>query len=60
MLTKDELMKGVESVPDCAIRQEDWNQIFKLMDSDGSGFVDYTEFIASCMQSYVYLNESNL
>jgi len=30
------------------------------MDSDSSGFVDYTEFIASCMASYVYLNESNL
>lgn len=60
VLSKEELVEGVESVPECAIRPEDWDVIFKLMDTDNSGSIDYTEFIASCMQSYLYLNESNL
>jgi Ca2+-binding EF-hand superfamily protein len=30
------------------------------MDLNGNGFVDYTEFIAGCLESYVYLKENNL
>jgi calcium-dependent protein kinase len=30
------------------------------MDTNSSGSIDYTEFIAGCMQSYVYLKENNL
>ncbi len=37
VLTKEELMEGVFNIPNCGIREEDWDQIFKLMDSDGSG-----------------------
>ena len=32
----------------------------KAMDTNGNGMLDYTEFIAGCMQSYVYCKESNL
>lgn len=30
------------------------------MDTNNNGFIDYTEFIAACMQSYNYLNENHL
>jgi calcium-dependent protein kinase len=30
------------------------------MDTNNNGSIDYTEFIAGCMQSYVYLKENNL
>jgi Ca2+-binding EF-hand superfamily protein len=53
-------MDGVSVIPDCKIREEDWDLVIKLMDTNNNGFIDYTEFIAGCMQSYVYLNESNL
>lgn len=53
-------MDGVGEVPECKIRPEDWDTVFEVMDTNKSGFIDYSEFIAGCMQSYVYLNESNL
>lgn len=30
------------------------------MDSNKNGFIDYTEFIAACLQSYNYLKEHHL
>ena len=30
------------------------------MDSNGNGYIDYTEFVAGCLQSYNYLKESHL
>jgi calcium-dependent protein kinase len=34
--------------------------VIQVMDTNNNGSVDYTEFIAGCMQSYVYLKENNL
>jgi calcium-dependent protein kinase len=31
-----------------------------VLDSNKNGFIDYTEFIAACLQSYNYLKESHL
>lgn len=31
-----------------------------VLDSNNNGYIDYTEFIAACMQSYSYLNENQL
>ena len=31
-----------------------------VMDSNHNGYIDYTEFIAACLQSYNYLKESHL
>jgi calcium-dependent protein kinase len=39
---------------------EETDKLIKVMDTNMNGFVDYTEFIAACMQSYTYLNESHL
>lgn len=36
------------------------DQAMKVMDANNNGYIDYTEFIAACMQSYNYLNENHL
>lgn len=35
-------------------------KIMKSLDTDFSDYVDYTEFLAGCMKSKLYLNEENL
>lgn len=60
VLSKEELVEGVSAVPECNIAEEDWDLVIQLMDTNNNGSIDYTEFIAGCMQSYVYLKENNL
>lgn len=60
ILTVDELQEGVSQVPECSIKTDDWALVLELMDTNGNGKIDYTEFIAGCMHSYVYLKETNL
>mmetsp|Transcript_25620 Transcript_25620/g.28444 ORF Transcript_25620/g.28444 Transcript_25620/m.28444 type:complete len:166 (+) Transcript_25620:49-546(+) len=60
VLSKQELVEGVSVVPECNIKEEDWDLVIQLMDTNNNGSIDYTEFIAGCMQSYVYLKENNL
>lgn len=59
-LSLQELQNGASEVEKCQLRQEDLELALKLMDSNQNGVIDYTEFIAGCMQSYVYLKEKNL
>ncbi len=33
-------------------------QIVAQVDTNNNGFIDYTEFIASCMKAKIYLNET--
>ena len=40
--------------------EEDIDQLMSVMDSNRNGFIDYTEFIAGCLQSYNYLKENHL
>lgn len=47
-------------IPGCKINPEDWEGIIQAMDTNQNGTIDYTEFIAACMQSYVYLDETAL
>ena len=35
-------------------------EIFKSIDTDNSGCIEYTEFISACIQKNVYLNEEKL
>jgi calcium-dependent protein kinase len=60
VLSKKELVDGVSAVPECNIKEEDWDLVIQLMDTNNNGSIDYTEFIAGCMQSYIYLKENNL
>lgn len=38
----------------------DVDNLMNVMDSNHNGFIDYTEFIAGCLQSQTYLKENNL
>ena len=31
-----------------------------MLDTNNNGFIDYTEFLAGCMKSKIYLNEKHL
>ena len=38
----------------------DVDKLMLVMDSNKNGFIDYTEFIAGCLQSQTYLKENHL
>lgn len=57
-LTKEELKQGVKAVEKCGLSEEDFELAMKLMDTNGNGVIDYTEFIAACVGSYGYLKEN--
>jgi calcium-dependent protein kinase len=59
-LTIDELKAGVHLIKDCTLTEKDVDQAMAIMDSNKNGFIDYTEFIAACLQSYTYLKENHL
>lgn len=42
------------------LKDLDIENAMNIMDTNNSGFVDYTEFIAACLQSYNYLQEHHL
>lgn len=39
---------------------EEVMDIMNSVDTNGNGFIDYTEFIAGCMKSKIYLKEDHL
>ena len=59
-LTLDELREGLVEVPEIKLSQEDITQAMSVIDSNQNGLIDYTEFIAACLQSYNYLQENHL
>ena len=57
-LTMDELREGISQMdPKLA---DGIQEIFVNMDVDGSGSIDYTEFIAATMERNIYLQEEKL
>jgi len=58
-LALDEVKKGIEQLknPDFKV---DIDTLFKSMDTDHSGRIDYTEFLAACMDKSIYLREERL
>jgi calcium-dependent protein kinase len=59
-LTAQELKVGIQRIPGCQMTETDVDQLMSVMDSNRNGFIDYTEFIAGCLQSYNYLKENHL
>ena len=59
-LTEDELKEGIKSIKNCPLSAGDVDRILNVMDSNRNGVIDYTEFIAGCLQSYNYLKENHL
>jgi len=59
-LTPQELKAGISKIPGCTMTEDDVDKLIMVMDSNRNGFIDYTEFIAGCLQSYNYLKENHL
>lgn len=59
-LTTQELKTGIAKIQGCSMTEKDVEQIMRVMDSNRNGYIDYTEFIAGCLQSYNYLKENHL
>ena len=63
MISREDMMIGLEYLRkevNCNLTNADIDQIFQAMDFDNSGQVDYTEFIASCLDSTFKKNEKFL
>lgn len=59
-LTLTELKEGIRRIKGAVLTDPEIETAFKILDSNKNGFIDYTEFIAGCLQSYNYLNEKHL
>lgn len=59
-LTIEELAAGVKDIPGINLNVDDLVQAMEVIDSNQNGLIDYTEFIAACMNSYSYLKENHL
>ena len=53
-LTHQELLEGIQSVPEINLTLTDINEAMQVIDSNNNGVIDYTEFIAACMYSQDY------
>jgi len=57
-ITLDELKEGLSKLPD--IKANEIQQIMNSIDTDKSGKIDYTEFLAATMETNLYLKEEKL
>jgi calcium-dependent protein kinase len=57
-LTLEEVKEGISKVKNSS--DLDFENIFKSIDTDGSGAINYTEFLAATMDEKVYLKEERL
>ena len=56
----EELKNGLRELHCCHISDEELCELFKGIDVDKNGKIDYTEFIAATMQKKLYLKEERL
>lgn len=59
-LSHQELLNGIQSVPEIKLSITDIEQAMKVIDSNNNGMIDYTEFIAACMYSQDYSTEKQI
>ena len=59
-LTYEELKQGLQNIPEIRISEDELLDAMSVIDSNANGMIDYTEFIAACLQSYNYLQENHL
>ena len=60
MLTEEELELGFKYMEGISIERDEISWIMQAMDTNKNGSLDYTEFIAGCMNSYIYTKGNNL
>ena len=56
-LNLNEIKKGIEKL---GKKVDDINNIFKSLDTDDTGKIDYTEFLAACINQKSFLREERL
>jgi calcium-dependent protein kinase len=59
-LTLQELREGMKNVKGVKVTDEDVDLVMAAVDSNHNGAIDYSEFIAACLQSHNYLKENHL
>ena len=59
-LTIDELRDGLVEIPQIKLNENELIKAINAMDANQNGLVDYSEFIAACLQSHNYLQETHL
>ena len=59
-LTYEELSTGLKEIPEISLTDVEIMDAMNVIDSNQNGLIDYTEFIAACLQSYNYLQENHL
>ncbi len=60
MLSKEEISKGYEKHFGVQIEDEEVDKIFDAIDTDGSGAIDYSEFLMATMNESQLLSKENL
>ena len=59
-ITKDELYKGFNEILMNKINKKDFEQMFKNVDLNNSGFIDYEEFVAAAVNKNLFMRENIL
>ena len=59
-LTNDELVDGLKDCKEIKIDLSDLKRAMLVIDSNQNGLIDYSEFIAACLESYNYLKDNHL
>lgn len=59
-LSKEELLSAYEKIMNAEKARLEVDKIMSNIDSNESGFIDYSEFISACMKAEEVLNEENL
>jgi len=59
-ISYDELKKGIKELKCCRISDQELCELFKNLDVDKNGKIDYTEFLAATIQKKIYLKEERL
>ena len=59
-ISYQELKKGLKELKCCHISDEELCELFKSIDIDQNGKIDYTEFLAATIQKKIYLQEEKL
>ena len=59
-LTIEELVEGLKDCKEIKIDLSDLKRAMQVIDSNQNGLIDYSEFIAACLESHNYLKENHL
>lgn len=59
-LSKEELNDGLVNFYGAKFEDNEWNDIFKKVDIDENGFIEYSEFVVAAMDHKILLNKQKL